>query len=50
MSTDHIPAPSPIALQPGGGEALWFMGFLATIKAGADGTAGEKLREGSRIV
>ena len=23
MSTDHIPAPSPIALQPGGCEALW---------------------------
>jgi CBS domain-containing protein len=25
MSTDHIPAPSPIALQPGGGEAPWFV-------------------------
>jgi CBS domain-containing protein len=24
MSTDHIPAPSPITLQPGGGEAPWF--------------------------
>jgi len=26
MSTNHIPAPSPIALQPGEGEALWFHG------------------------
>jgi CBS domain-containing protein len=24
MSTDYIPAPSPTALQPGGGEAPWF--------------------------
>jgi CBS domain-containing protein len=24
MSTDHVPAPSPIALQPGDGEAPWF--------------------------
>ena len=36
MSTDHIPAPSPIALQPGGGEALWFMGFLALARSGQD--------------
>ncbi len=35
MSTVHVPAASPIALQPGDGEALWFMGFLATIKAAA---------------
>ena len=40
MSTDHVPAPSPIALQPGEGEALWFMGFLATIKATAERTGG----------
>ena len=40
MSTDHVPAPGPIALQPAEGEALWFMGFLATIKATAEGTAG----------
>jgi CBS domain-containing protein len=24
MSTTHIPAPTPLALQPGDGEALWF--------------------------
>jgi len=40
MSTNHVSAPSPIALQPTEGEALWFMGFLATIKASAEGTAG----------
>ena len=40
MSTNHVPAPSPIALQPGEGEALWFMGTLATIKASAEGTGG----------
>ena len=40
MSTNHVPAPSPIALQPTEGEPLWFMGFLATIKASAEGTAG----------
>ena len=45
MSTSHVasnhgPAPSPIALQPGEGEALWFMDFLATIKASAEETGG----------
>jgi len=40
MSDDHAPAQAPIALQPGEGEALWFLGFLATIKAGAEGTGG----------
>ena len=40
MSTNHVPAPSPIALQPGEGEALWFMDFLATIKASAEETGG----------
>jgi quercetin dioxygenase-like cupin family protein len=40
MSTSHDPAPSPIALQPGKGEALWFMDFLATIKATAEETGG----------
>jgi hypothetical protein len=40
MSTHHVPAPGPLALQPAEGEALWFMGFLATIKASAEGTAG----------
>jgi quercetin dioxygenase-like cupin family protein len=40
MSSDHAPAQSPIALQPREGEALWFMGFLATIKASAEETGG----------
>ena len=45
MSTRHVaanhgPAPSPIALRPGEGEALWFMDFLATIKASAEETGG----------
>jgi hypothetical protein len=40
MSTEHPATPAPIALQPTEGEALWFMGFLATIKATADETAG----------
>jgi quercetin dioxygenase-like cupin family protein len=40
MSTNHVPAPSPIALQPGDGGALWFMEFLATIKAPTQGTGG----------
>jgi quercetin dioxygenase-like cupin family protein len=40
MSTDHGPAASPIALQPGEGEALWFMDFLATIKASTAETGG----------
>jgi quercetin dioxygenase-like cupin family protein len=31
---------TPIALAPDEGEALWFLGTLATIKAGADTTAG----------
>jgi quercetin dioxygenase-like cupin family protein len=33
-------AADPIALQPTEGEALWFMGALATIKSTADQTAG----------
>lgn len=40
MSSDHAPAQSPIALQPREGEALWFMGFLATIKASTEETGG----------
>jgi quercetin dioxygenase-like cupin family protein len=40
MSNDHVLAQDAIALPPGDGEALWFMGFLATIKATAEGTAG----------
>ena len=40
MSITDVPAQSPIALQPTEGEALWFMGFLATIKASAGETGG----------
>jgi quercetin dioxygenase-like cupin family protein len=31
---------APIALQPGEGEALWFLGTLATVKASSESTAG----------
>jgi quercetin dioxygenase-like cupin family protein len=31
---------APIALQAGEGEALWFLGFLVTIKASSETTAG----------
>ena len=31
---------APIALGPGEGEALWFLGFLTTIKASAETTGG----------
>ena len=31
---------APIALGPGQGEDRWFLGFLVTIKAGADATGG----------
>lgn len=33
-------ATAPIALQPGQGEALWFLGFLVTIKASSETTSG----------
>jgi hypothetical protein len=46
MSTNHVPAQSPIALQPTEGEALWFMGFLATIKASAEETGADLRRAG----
>ena len=36
MSNVHVPVQKAIALQPGDGEALWFMGFLATIKAAGE--------------
>jgi quercetin dioxygenase-like cupin family protein len=42
-STDSIgvtTAPAPVALGPGDGEALWFLGCLLTIKASSDTTAG----------
>jgi quercetin dioxygenase-like cupin family protein len=38
MSDEHEGSLQPIALQPGEGEALWFMGMLATIKASTEGT------------
>lgn len=40
MNDNHSGAPRPIALQPGEGEALWFMGMLATVKASSEGTGG----------
>ena len=40
MTTDTSETLSPIALAPHGGEALWFMGGLTTIKADAAGTGG----------
>ena len=40
MSTDPIPSVAPIALQPGEGEARWFLGFLVTIKSSAETTGG----------
>jgi quercetin dioxygenase-like cupin family protein len=41
--TDSVSEPSavaPIALTAGEGEALWFLGILATIKASSESTAG----------
>jgi quercetin dioxygenase-like cupin family protein len=40
MSTTANPPVSPIALAPGEGESLWFLGVLATIKSSAETTAG----------
>jgi quercetin dioxygenase-like cupin family protein len=40
MSTAPIPSVAPIALQPGEGEARWFLGFLVTIKSSAETTDG----------
>jgi quercetin dioxygenase-like cupin family protein len=40
MSTAQIPTIAPIALQPGEGEARWFLGLLATIKSSAETTDG----------
>jgi quercetin dioxygenase-like cupin family protein len=39
MSTAK-PAVAPIALKPGEGESLWFLGVLATIKCSAETTGG----------
>ena len=40
MSTTSIPSVAPIALQPGEGDARWFLGALGTIKAAAETTDG----------
>jgi quercetin dioxygenase-like cupin family protein len=40
MSTPGTATIDPIALQPGEGEALWFLGVLATVKASAETTGG----------
>jgi quercetin dioxygenase-like cupin family protein len=40
MSTSTDPTVAPIALKPGEGEAIWFLGILATIKASAEKTDG----------
>jgi quercetin dioxygenase-like cupin family protein len=40
MNDDHSEALRPIVLQPDEGEALWFMGMLATIKSSTEGTGG----------
>jgi quercetin dioxygenase-like cupin family protein len=40
MSTETSETLAPIALGPSEGEALWFLGALTTIKAGAGQTAG----------
>jgi quercetin dioxygenase-like cupin family protein len=40
MSTTANPPVAPIALAPGEGESLWFLGVLATIKSSAETTAG----------
>ncbi len=40
MSTTPIPSVAPIALQPGEGDARWFLGALGTIKSSAETTDG----------
>jgi quercetin dioxygenase-like cupin family protein len=40
MGTAPVPSVAPIALQPGDGEARWFLGFLITIKSSAATTNG----------
>jgi quercetin dioxygenase-like cupin family protein len=40
MSSSLIPSVAPIALQPGEGDARWFLGFLVTIKSTAETTGG----------
>ena len=40
VSKNVVPDVAPIALQAGEGEALWFLGLLATIKASSETTGG----------
>ena len=40
MTMDDTMNPAPFGLAPGEGEALWFLGSLQTIKAGATSTGG----------
>ena len=40
MSADAAPSVAPIALQPGEGDARWFLEFLVTIKSSAQTTDG----------
>lgn len=40
MSSVPSPSVAPIAHPPGEGEALWFLGFLVTIKASSETTSG----------
>lgn len=40
MSSTANPSAAPIALQSGEGDALWFLGALATVKASSEATAG----------
>ena len=40
MSADSAPSVAPIALQPGEGDARWFLEFLVTIKSSAQTTDG----------
>jgi quercetin dioxygenase-like cupin family protein len=39
-TTAAAPAVAPIALAPDEGEALWFLGFLVTVKASSETTGG----------
>jgi quercetin dioxygenase-like cupin family protein len=40
MTAAHTAGATPIALREGEGEALWFLGFLVTVKASAETTGG----------
>lgn len=40
VTSAAVPTVAPIALAPGAGEALWFLGILVTVKSSAATTAG----------